>query len=654
MSSFHPTATRSTEIEPFGLLTPTEITAVLDKLSGASVAVVGDFCLDAYWTVNPDAAETSIETGRKTQPVSRQRYAPGGAGNVVINLVDLGVPRIVPVGVLGRDLFGSQLYNLLEHPHIVRDYLLIDSAWQTHTYIKPHVDAVELNRIDFGNFNTLAEESARILLKNLEMVAGDVSVVLVNHQVPGSMHDSETFRRGLAQLMEDHPEVRFIVDSRGYHEAYPRAVHKMNEGEVMKADGKPLAPGSGVALDELFEHATALNKRWGAPLIVTRGEKGCFVIDGDDSRQIFGVQVIGNVDPVGAGDTFVAALAATSAVSINLLASAFIANLAAAVTAQKLFQTGSASPSEILEMGARADFVYRPELAVSELSAQFLDESEIEVVRERPANLRIRHAIFDHDGTISTLREGWEQIMEPMMMRAILGVNTVLTDDSLVRRVRARVNDFINKTTGIQTIEQMHALRDIVLEFGYIPKDQVLDPLEYKTLYLAELKRLVDHRITKLERGETDIADYTVKGSVEFLKALRHAGITLYLASGTDDEDLRTEAQKLGYCDLFNGGIFGSLGEVGKDAKKLVLTRILHEVEGGYNQLISFGDGPVEMRETVKRGGYAVGVASDEVRRFGRNLEKRKRLVRAGACLVIPDFSQRTRLLEYLGLSSAS
>ena len=52
---------------------------------------------------------------------------------------------------------------------------------------------------------------------------------------------------------------------------------------------------------------------------------------------------------------------------------------------------------------------------------------------------------------------------------------------------------------------------------------------------------------------------------------------------------------------------------------------------------------------TIKRGGIAVGVASDEVRRFGLNPVQRRRLIRAGADLIIPDFSQIDRLLPVLG-----
>ena len=53
--------------------------------------------------------------------------------------------------------------------------------------------------------------------------------------------------------------------------------------------------------------------------------------------------------------------------------------------------------------------------------------------------------------------------------------------------------------------------------------------------------------------------------------------------------------------------------------------------------------------ETVT-GSTAVGVASDEVRRFGLNPAKRARLIRAGAAAIVPDFSQADALPRLLRL----
>jgi hypothetical protein len=112
------------------------------------------------------------------------------------------------------------------------------------------------------------------------------------------------------------------------------------------------------------------------------------------------------------------------------------------------------------------------------------------------------------------------------------------------------------------------------------------------------------------------------------------------------------EARAMGYADLFTGGVYGSIGDVHHEAKRVVLDRILRDLgPAGIAGLATFGDGPVEMRESRKRGGYAVGVASDEIRRFGLNPSKRARLIRAGADLVIPDFSQLEQLLDLLGVA---
>jgi hypothetical protein len=124
--------------------------------------------------------------------------------------------------------------------------------------------------------------------------------------------------------------------------------------------------------------------------------------------------------------------------------------------------------------------------------------------------------------------------------------------------------------------------------------------------------------------------------------------VTLYLASGTDHADVVAESQALGYADLFNGGIYGATGDIDNCSKKMVLDRILAENDLSGPELAVFGDGPVELRECRKRDGIAIGVASDEIRRHGLNPQKRARLVKAGAHLIVPDFSQASELLGIL------
>ncbi|MEA3226094.1 MAG: HAD family hydrolase, partial [Planctomycetota bacterium] len=275
-------------------------------------------------------------------------------------------------------------------------------------------------------------------------------------------------------------------------------------------------------------------------------------------------------------------------------------------------------------------------------------DSEIELCCESIPQGQIKHAVFDHDGTISTLRQGWEEIMTPVMIKAILGDDYETADETLYHKARNRVLDYIDKSTGIQTIVQMEGLVEMVREFGLVPADEIRDKFGYKEIYNDALMELVDKRIEKFRSGELDIHDYTIKGALEFLKALKQRGIKLYLASGTDRQDVVAESEALGYADLFDGGIYGSVGDISKYSKKMVIEKIMTENDLQGPELAVFGDGPVEIRECRKRDGVAVGIATDEIRRHGLNAEKRSRLIKAGAHILTPDFAGHVSLLRLL------
>lgn len=646
---------RSAAVYDHGEMTRMELTAALDALGQVRVAVVGDFCLDAYWILDESRSEISIETGLRTRPIREHRYFLGGAGNVAMNLRALRVGDLRVFGVTGEDPFGRDMRRLMTGAGMKTEGLMIQSRdWNTHVYIKPHVGGVEQQRLDFGNFNVLADATATELLGRLRGCLAEIDVVIINEQVPSGIHASTTFRSGLNALIREHSGRRFVLDSRHYHDRYEGAIRKMNDREAVRLWGRPRAPDEPVPAEEVIQAATALRQRWGQPVVVTRGPRGCVVCDEQGHHEIPGLLLSGPIDPVGAGDTFLAAFSAALAAGYDVVTAATLGNFAAAVVVQKRFQTGTATPDEILAVGADPDYVYRPELAEDPRRARYLAGTEIEVVTVLPSAQRITHAVFDHDGTISTLRQGWEDVMEGMMVRAILGDVFSQADEALYAKVVQRVRDYIDKTTGVQTIVQMQGLVELVREFGCVPQDQVLDPAGYKAVYNAALMERVNRRLAKLGRGELDIADLTLKNAIAFLRRLYEAGVRLYLASGTDIEDVIREARALGYADVFEGHIYGSIGMTERDAKRVVIERILNDIGSIQAKcLVTFGDGPVEIRETHKRGGVTVGVASDEVRRFGLNLSKRARLIRAGADLIIPDFSQMNRLLTVLGFTDA-
>ncbi len=624
---------------------------ILEEISFAKVIVVGDFCLDAYWFINESKSEVSVETGQLTRPVKKQHYSLGGAGNVTSNLAAMGVKDVRAFGVIGTDPFGFEMVKIMQDSGInPKNLITQDEDWSTHVYTKPYVDNVEQGRIDFGNFNELSDVTADRLIGLLSDEIPDIDVVIINQQVMSGIH-TPYFRKKLVEVIQRFPDKIFITDSRNYNEVYDGSYRKMNDLEAARLIGLEKEHDDVVLYSEVKEAALTLFKRFGKPLFVTRGSRGSIVVDEKGVSDIHGLMILARVDTVGAGDSYLAGAAATLAAGYSLHTAAEIGSYVAGVTVQKLFQTGTASPEEIIRIGTDPDLIYNVELAEDARRARYWKDSEIEIVKEWSEPLQIKHAIFDHDGTISTLREGWEQIMIPMMMKAILGIHYKDADESLYHKVHEHVMEFVDKTTGIQTLVQMQGLVELVREFGLVPEDQILDEFGYKEIYNQELLTMVRVREAKLTRGELSVEDYTMKNAVLLLEKLYNAGVILYLASGTDEEDVKNEARILGYDHLFKGGIHGAVGDVTKEAKKIVIDRILDTIgESNTAQLATFGDGPVEIRETRKRGGATIGVASDEMKRHSLNESKRSRLIKAGADIVVPDFSQLPKLLKLLNV----
>lgn len=627
-----------------------EIRKILEKIREVSVAVYGDFCLDVYWLMDPDGSELSVETGQPARSVSRHYYSPGGAGNVAANLAALAPRRVRVIGVIGDDLYGRALKAQLQQINIDTSALVIQpERFDTYAFVKTHLNEQETSRTDFGVKNHRTEATDQLLLESIRRSLEEDDVLIINQQVPDSI-TNPGFIEEINRLTENYPDKIILLDSRHFNDRFKNVHLKINDVELARMHGKQIGYQDYVSGKDVAQFGRETYRRYRKPVFVTCGERGIRAFDHTGVYASDGLQLNGKLDTTGAGDTALSAIALSLGSGCSPEQAILLANLAAAVTVQKVFTTGTAAPEEIIQIAGDPDFIYQPELAQNLRWAKYLEQTDIELCgyirgADTPS---IKHAVFDHDGTISTLREGWERIMEPVMIQAILGTHLDTVDPGLYEKIRRRVVAYIDQSTGIQTIIQMQALADMVREFGLVPKEQILDRFGYKDIFNEALLEMVNKRMDKVRAGQLHVEDFTIKGAVKVLHQLREQGIRLYLASGTDREDVIKEAELLGYAHLFDGGIHGSVGDVAKYSKKMVLEQIIRDNALRGEELIVFGDGPVEIRECRKVGGIAVGIACEEARRYGLNPEKRSRLIRAGAQMIIPDFSQRHHLLELL------
>ncbi len=254
-----------------------------------------------------------------------------------------------------------------------------------------------------------------------------------------------------------------------------------------------------------------------------------------------------------------------------------------------------------------------------------------------------RAVLFDFDGTLSLIREGWADVMVGMMTERLRGMGLMRASEP---DERAGLERLVMALNGAPTIRQMEAFAEEVRRRGGRPDD----PWDYLRDYLDRLTAVVRDRWAALESGAASADAWVVPGAHGLLAELRDRGVPLFVASGTDLDHVEREAGLLGLAGFFPTGINAPKDNDPAFSKAAVIDRILRELRIGGEELLGFGDGVVETTEVKKVGGVAVGVASSPhgSRPGIVNPDKQARLLAAGADLIIPDYSDPVALVRRL------
>ena len=105
---------------------------------------------------------------------------------------------------------------------------------------------------------------------------------------------------------------------------------------------------------------------------------------------------------------------------------------------------------------------------------------------------QISHILFDFDGTLSLIREGWPEVMLPMFVEFLPPQANETEAEH-----RALLYDDIMRLNGKQTIYQMMQLAERIKARGGQPKE----PLWYKKEYLRRLDERIASRLESIRSG---------------------------------------------------------------------------------------------------------------------------------------------------------
>jgi phosphoglycolate phosphatase len=253
----------------------------------------------------------------------------------------------------------------------------------------------------------------------------------------------------------------------------------------------------------------------------------------------------------------------------------------------------------------------------------------------------ISHVIFDFDGTLSWLRHGWPEIMCRLFREHYPG-RSGEPEETIHELLLAE----ILALNGRQTIYQMERFVEMARERGAT----VPPPAELLWEYERRLDEVIEQRSALILRGEAGPDEFVVQAARACLEDLQRRGLKLAILSGTIEHRVKQEAELLDLARYFGPHIYGGTADHTQFSKRMVIERLLREegIHGG--QLLSFGDGPVEIVETKRVGGLAIAVASDEEHNGSGSMNpyKRQQLLAAGADVVIPDYQDAPTLLELI------
>ena len=326
------------------------VSQILQKIKSVKIAVYGDFCLDAYWILSPEGSEISVETGLRAQAVKRHYYTLGGASNIVANLTALAPAEIRVIGAIGDDIFGRELTAQLIRLNADTASLVVQKEdFDTAAFAKRYLDDEEQPRIDFGFCNSRSKQTDDAILAGIRNALQTCDAVIFNQQVPGSLNNDD-FIDAANALFDEFTDRIVLFDSRHYSDRFTNVHRKTNAIEAAILNGIDAHPDDVITLPDIKKYAQNLYAQSNKPIFVTRGPRGIVTVDDDGVHHAPGVQLSKKLDTVGAGDTTMSALGLCLAAGVSPDQAAQFANLAAAVTVQKLFQTGTASGAEILEI----------------------------------------------------------------------------------------------------------------------------------------------------------------------------------------------------------------------------------------------------------------------------------------------------------------
>jgi rfaE bifunctional protein kinase chain/domain len=303
-----------------------KLSRIFSRLNPVRVAVIGDFMYDTYTTgkvrrISPEAPVPVLD-------VLKQEGRPGGAGNVVLNLISLGA-QVVAIGRVGADIAGESIVKSLAAEGAGVDGLIVQTPYQTPVKNRLIADAQQVIRVDFEAVTPIPENIEQTVVERLPFLLDGIDILAISDYGKGFLSPS------LLMAVIDMAKARgipVIVDPKGDD------FTKYQGATVLKPNLHEAYAAAKMSHTASLEHvAETLFKKVSIDLLmITRSEAGISLFTRQGERLDFPVRSKEVKDVTGAGDTVLAMVSVALGNKLEIADAAQLANIAAGIAIERL------------------------------------------------------------------------------------------------------------------------------------------------------------------------------------------------------------------------------------------------------------------------------------------------------------------------------
>jgi len=312
---------------------------LIRNLKPVPILVAGDIMVDEY--IVGDVERISPESPVPVIVARDRLRGPGGAGNVVRNLVSMG-GKVALFSVVGSDNAGQWFRNHCEQLAIETSWLKDDVSRPTTIKTRVVARNQQVVRIDEEHVGHITQELEDSFLDDIKSVMPKVKAVVISDYGKGFL--TPTLLDALISSASDKG-IPVLVDPKGMDFSRYRGC------TYLTPNLRETATAAGIEIrgpESLAQAGKTLLERTAAQgIIITRGRDGATLVT-EQKIQDFPVKPVEIVDVTGAGDTVIATLALAVANGMSIENAIILANLAASIVVSR-FGAAAVTLQEILD-----------------------------------------------------------------------------------------------------------------------------------------------------------------------------------------------------------------------------------------------------------------------------------------------------------------